>query len=95
MFHQEVTSGMDPILELIGNLLEDGAGGVTSPTEMRVTTEQWHTWNQMVLSVPKAMAETAGEVLEREQLEIPTAKESLHNWAACLVLCTLEYMSMT
>ena len=94
MFQQNVTSGMDPILELIGCLLEDGAGGLTSPIQLQLTTEDWRTWNQMALSIPKALAETIEEVLEREQLEVPTAKEALQNWSACLVLCTLEYMSM-
>ena len=94
MFQQQVSSGMDPILELVGCLLDDGAGGLTSPMDFRVTTEQWHAWNQLALSIPKALAETAAEVLEREWLEVPTGTESLQNWAACLVLCTLDYMSM-
>lgn len=94
MFQQKVTSRMDPILELVGFLLEDGAGGLTSPIQLQLTTEDWRTWNQMALSIPKALTETVEEVLEREQLVVPTAKESLQNWAACLVLCTLEYMSM-
>jgi hypothetical protein len=94
MFQQTVTSGTDPILELVGYLLEDGAGGVMPPMELRLTTEDWHTWNQFALSIPKALSETVGEVLERERLEIPRETESLQNWAACLVLCTLEYMSM-
>jgi hypothetical protein len=94
VFQQDTTSGMDPILELVGCLLEDGAGGVTSPMELQVTTENWLTWNKLALSIPKALTETAAEVLEREQLEVPTAKESLQNWAACLVLCTLEHMGM-
>jgi hypothetical protein len=94
MFQQHVTSGMDPILELVGCLLEDGAGGVTSPIQLQVSPDDWNSWNQMALSIPKALAETVAEVLAREQLEIPTAKESLHNWAACLVLCTLEHMGM-
>ena len=55
-FNRRSTSGMDPILELIGCLLEDGAGGVTSPMELQVTTEQWLTWNQMALSIPKALS---------------------------------------
>jgi hypothetical protein len=94
MFQQEVTRGMDPILELIGCLLEDGAGGVTLPLELQVTSEDWLTWNKLALSIPKALAETAEDVLEKEQLEVPTVKESLQNWAACLVLCTLEHMGM-
>jgi len=94
MFQQQVTSAMDPILELVGCLLEDGAGGVASPMELQVTTEDWLTWNKLALSIPKALTESAEEVLENERLEVPTVKESLHNWAACLVLCTLEYMGM-
>jgi hypothetical protein len=94
MFQQEVSSGMDPILELVGCLLEDGAGGVASPMELQVTTEDWLTWNKLALSIPKALTETAAEVLERERLEVPTVKESLQNWAACLVLCTLEHLGM-
>src|SRR3972149_9696001 len=94
MFRQQMTSGTDPILELVGCLLEDGAGGVISPIELRVTTDNWHTWNQLALSIPKTMSETAEEVLERERLEVPTERESLQAWAATLVLCTLEYMSM-
>ena len=95
MFQQDVTRGMDPILELVGCLLEDGAGGVASPVELQVTTEDWLTWNKLALSIPKALAETVEEVLEKEWLEVPTVKESLLNWAACLILCTLEHMSMT
>jgi hypothetical protein len=93
MSQQELTSGIDPILELVGCLLEDGAGGA-SPMEFQVTTEDWHTWNQLALSIPNALAETVEEVLERERLEIPAEKESLWNWAACLILCTLEYTGM-
>ena len=95
MLRREMTSGTDPILELVGCLLEDGAGGVASPMELQVTTEDWLTWNKLALSIPKALAETVEDILEKERLGIPTAKESLQNWAACLVLCTLEHMSMT
>jgi hypothetical protein len=94
MFQQEVTPGMDPILELIGCLLEDGAGGVTSPVGLQVTTDEWLTWNQFVLSIPKGLSETVAEVLEKEWLGVPIEKELLPNWAACLVLCTLEHMGM-
>ena len=94
MFQRQVSSGMDPILELVGCLLEDGAGGVASPMELQVTTEDWLTWNQLALTIPKALTETAAEVLEKERLEVPTVKASLQIWAACLILCTLEHMGM-
>jgi len=38
MFQHDPGRGADPMLELIGFLLEDGAGGVMSPADTPVTT---------------------------------------------------------
>ena len=92
MFQQEVTPETDPILELIGRLLEDGSGGVNSPRYLPVTTEEWLTWNRLALERPTELAKTVGEVLEAEFLEIPTNREALPAWAAHLLACTLERM---
>jgi hypothetical protein len=94
MYQQPVTPGTDPIVELVGYLLEDGAGGVTAPPDYPITTEQWLTWNRLVLEQPKKLSQVVAEVLEREWLDVPTDQTTLRPWAACLLLCTLEQFEM-
>jgi hypothetical protein len=90
LFQQAVTPGMDPIVELVGYLLEDGAGGVAAPKEFPITTEQWLTWNRLVLEQPEKLTQVVAEVIKREWLDLPKDQTSLRPWAACLLLCTLE-----
>lgn len=94
LYHQEANSGTDPIVELIGFLLEDGAGGVLSLANAPVTTDQWLTWNQEALERQEELIQTMTEVLEEEKMELPSELEAMRNWAACLLLSTLDRMEM-
>ena len=93
-YEQESTPGMDAILELIGCLLEDGAGGVISTTVIPVTIDDWLTWNQMVMEEREELLRTMTIILEWERMELPTEAEAMRNWAAWLLLATLERMGM-
>jgi len=90
----EPTPEMGPILELIGSLLEDGAGGVLSPTEVPVTTDQWLTWNQLMMDNEEELLSTMTSILEWERTELPREAEAMRNWAAWLLLATLDRMGM-
>jgi hypothetical protein len=94
IYGQEATPGMNPVLELIVALLEDGAGGVLARMEMPVTTEQWLTWNQLALERQEDLVQTVKEVLEEEEMELPSEHEEMRSWAACLLLSTLARMEM-
>jgi len=93
MYQHEATPEIDPILELIGFLLEDGAGGVSPPADSSVTTEQWLTWNELALTRQTELVRTMTSVLERERMELPTELVVMRTWAACLVLSTLESLA--
>ena len=94
IYGQEATPEMNPILELIITLLEDGAGGVLARVEMPVTTEQWFAWIQLTLERQEELAQTVKEVLEEEEMELPAEHEEMRNWAACLLLSTLARMEI-
>ena len=94
MYQQEVAVGMDPIVELIGFLLEDGAGGVLPPADAPITTPQWLTWNQLVMERQEELVQTMTSVLEEEQAELPSEVAAMRSWAACLLLSTLDRMGM-
>ena len=90
LFQQEVAAEMDPIIELVGYLLEDGTGGITAPSDYPITTEQWLTWNRLVLQLPQRLSQVAALVIEQEWLAMPTEQTMLRPWAACILLCTLD-----
>lgn len=90
----EPTPEMGPILELIGSLLEDGAGGILSPEEVPVTTEQWLMWNQLAMDHEEEVLRTMTSILERERMDLPRETEAMRNWAAWLLLATLDRMGM-
>jgi hypothetical protein len=94
-FHQTAALETDPIVELIGCLLEDGAGGVLPPEQMPITTDEWLIWNQLALQQPNELVQTLTEVLETERSEIPVEPKALRSWAAALLLSTLDRMQMT
>ena len=71
MDQQEAPRGTDPVLELMGFLLDDGAGGILSPPAAPVTTEQWLTWNRLALESERELTRTMMEVLARERTALP------------------------
>jgi hypothetical protein len=93
-FQQGTTAGVDPVLELTGFLLEDGAGGVVPQPEAPVTTEQWLLWNQLALEQPEELIEAMTSVLDEEEMELPQEPEAMRTWAASLLLKTLDQMGM-
>jgi hypothetical protein len=92
---QGPTPGMNPVVELIGCLLEDGSGGIDAPANSPITTEAWLIWNGLALEWPTELAELIETVLETERLSLPTEPLALRNWAACLLLTTLDRWGMT
>lgn len=93
-FHHEPAPAANPILELIGFLLEDKAGGVFAPPEAPVTTSQWITWNELMLDRQQELVEEVTNLLDEERLRMPPGREALRSWAACLLLLTLDRMGM-
>lgn len=91
---QGATSETGPILDLIGSLLEDGAGGVLSPSEVSITTDQWLIWNRLVMEQGDRLLRTMTVILEREGVGLPMEVEAMRNWAASLMLATLDQMEM-
>lgn len=91
---QEVAAEADPILELIGFLFEDGSHGVTPLADFLITSEQWLTWNQLALERADDLTKMITRLLEREQMELPVERSAMNQWAASLVLETLDQMTM-
>lgn len=94
MFHREMESEADAVMELITCLLEDGAGGILALPESTVTTEQWLTWNRLVTERPKVVTRTLTRELEGERPELPEETEAMRRWAAGLLLSTLDRLGM-
>ena len=94
MFQHDPGRGADPLLELIGFLLEDGAGGVHPPMDTPVAIEQWLTWNRLAAERPQALARTVMRELRRERLSLPQDKEAMRSWAAQVLLSTLDRLGM-
>ena len=94
MFQHDPGGETDPVIELIGCLLEDGAGGVHPPTDTPVATEQWLTWNRLVAEHPRALARTVMRELQRERRSLPPDKEAMRSWAAQVLLSILDRLGM-
>ena len=94
IYQQEVPSGTDPLLELMGALLDDGAGGIQSPSDVTVTTEQWLTWNRLALEHRPGLVRMMTRDLEMERTELPTETGAMRTWAAQLLLRTLDRLGM-
>ena len=94
MFQHDPGHGTDPVLELIGSLLEDEAGGVLPPPDTPVATEQWLTWNRLVAEHPRALARTVMRELQRERRSLPPDKEAMRSWAAQVLLSILDRLGM-
>src|SRR6266404_4826341 len=90
MFHETPNTMGDPLLELIVCLLEDGAGGILSPLNPPVTTEQWLNWNRLATERPRAASQMLTRVLERERVPLPSELEAMRQWAAQVLLSTLD-----
>ncbi len=93
-YRQEPSAGTDPIVELMGLLLEDGAGGVRALSQTPLTTEQWITWHRVLMERPEELVRVLTQVLEREQMELPPEAGAMRTWAAHLLLSTLDQMGM-
>jgi hypothetical protein len=93
-FGIQVPMEVDPILELIGCLLEDGAGGVRFDLANPITTDQWLTWNRLVLYHQEAIVRTVTRVIRGEKSEVPTEIGAMRCWAAWLVVMVLDRMGM-
>ena len=93
-FRQEAPHGTDPVLELIGFLLSDGAGDVLPLPENPVTTEQWLMWNRLALQAQPALVRMMTRELNREKIPLPAEKEAMQTWAARLLLSTLDRLGM-
>ena len=94
MFQQEANPDGDPVVELMTAILEDGNGGIAPPSNMPVTLDQWHTWNLLVLNQPQAVSRTVAKEMRDERLTIPADREAIRNWAANLLLSTLDRLGM-
>ena len=90
MSGQAVTPEADPILELIGCLLEDGAGGVLNLPDSSVSTPQWLTWSRLALEHEQHLSDTITQLLEQERTELPEESAALRQWAANLLLAALD-----
>ena len=90
LFQQEVAPEMDPVVELVGYLLEDGTGGVTALPGCPITTEQWLAWNRLALQLPQRLSQVVALVIKQECLAVPTEQTMLRPWAASILLCTLD-----
>lgn len=91
---QGAWAGTDPVVELIGFLLEDAAGGVRPLSQTPLTTEQWIIWHRLVMERPEELVRMLAQVLEREQMELPPETGAMRAWAANLLLSTLDQMGM-
>lgn len=94
VFRREPDRETDPVLELITSLLEDGAGGVSPPTNAMVTTEQWLTWSHLALNGPDALSRTLTKELLKERSPLPMELEALKSWAARIMVATLDRLGM-
>ncbi|MEX2171083.1 MAG: hypothetical protein WD851_17320 [Pirellulales bacterium] len=70
----------DPIVELVAVLVEEGT----------VTTDQWLTWNQLAMDRPEELSQMITKVLEYEKVKLPQDQEALREWAASLLVNTLD-----
>ncbi len=93
-FHREINPRMDPLLEFIAALLEDGAGGIRTTSEAPVTTDQWLMWNRLVTERESLLVRSMTRALERERLMLPTGMDTMRAWAARLLLITLDCLGM-
>lgn len=86
---------MDPVIELITALLEDGVGGVRPTPIATVTTEQWLAWNWLALMQKCLLIRMLTNELERERTALPKEIDPMRVWAARLVLSTLDRFALT
>ena len=93
-YRQGASAGTDPVVELMGLLLEDGGGGVLPLSRTPLTTEQWMIWHRLVMERPEELVRMLTRVLEREQTELPPEADAMRGWAAQLLLSTLDEMGM-
>ena len=93
-YRQEPSAGTDPMVELMGVLLEDGVGGVQALSQTLLTTEQWITWHRLVMERPRELVRMLTQALERERMELPPEAGAMRAWAAQLLLSTLDEMGM-
>lgn len=95
LFYCEPTSGMHPVLELVGFLLGDEVEEIQTLPEAPLTTEEWLYWNQLAMDRPTELVECMNTVLEQERVSLPSELNAMRNWAAWLVQSTLEQLHLT
>ncbi len=79
-------------MELLSFLLEEEAGGVVST--MPVTMDQWLTWNELLMNREEELVQTIVDFLEEEGIDLPQETTAMREWAAHLLLSTLDQMGM-
>ncbi len=94
IFQQDPGRGADPMIELIGLLLADEGGGVFQHPEMDVTTEQWFTWNRLLMERRRVLARMVQREAEREHLRLPEGETAMRSWAAQVLMSTLDRLGM-
>lgn len=92
-YGRTIPAGTDPVIELIGLLLEDGAGGILPPSDTPVTTREWLTWNRLVMRDPTGMSKAVASVLDWELMKLPRQPNARPTWAAQLLLSTIDRMA--
>jgi hypothetical protein len=91
---QRPTAEMNPILELVTFLLEDGAGEILAPPRVLINNDDWQHWNQLMLEQQAELVQAMNAVLARDQIHLPAEPEATRSWAATLLLSTLDQFEM-
>jgi hypothetical protein len=87
MLGQEPTPDIDPILELVAFLLEEGS-------ETSLTADQLLLWNQLGADKQQELIQAINLVMETEKIPLPSSKLSMAVWAEWLVMSTLDRIKM-
>ena len=94
IYRRQTPPESDSMIELITLLLEDGAGGVATPAQTPVSTEEWITWNEAALYSAEELTKTLTTILDREKINLPPELEAMRRWAASLLTMALDELSM-
>ena len=89
-YHREPTPGMDPVVELIAFLVEEPVFSMESPSSLGITTEEWMSWNRLVLESPGEMSKAITAFLEEERAVLPMGPEAMKTWAVHLMRSILD-----
>lgn len=95
IWRESPIQGTDPILQLIGLALEDGAGGIESPPKVPVSSQEWLTWQGLLLQNQDKVLGSVNQLLQREQISIPSSREAIREWAAQIVLSVMDELEIS